>query len=991
MPEITDYGILIADGKEHFLNKMRRILKIKKFSRIISALNDKQGIRILESAEEPFALIICDQNIPESGGSEFFKKTLDISPLSRRIILTEEMDFLSLVDAINHGGVHKYIAKTEQSDDLLKAIYSELKIYDGYARKKEFINLTKTQNRHLFRLAKQLKYKNKKFLDEIKKKQQEKQSLENALIKIEQEKQKKQDFPGLNSILIRNILIEPDTLLSAFKIIKSQAESCLIQVLEKNGIPFTFNNGAREQKQYNIQANDNNTQEFANKRIDIAKDEKYNHEKYEIIDLIIQFAVKKSEPLIRKIKSEGNRESYKKTKLDDFKTVPDIGELAYQEGYISAKELEDLKKEQEKSEQNNPPGRSIEKILVSSGLINRVELSRLMVKKRLIEIRLKDREFAKELIKRKVIPEERIEQAFTEQLNLFEKDSTCLSLGDILVRENAITPELRDELFRTHNRANEIPENTNISTLLSSKKGSLIDLQISPDRTKAYIRLPKSLHGGSDIRPIKDLLQNRGIRFGIVEDKLILGFMKYASDPEKKFTIAIGRYPEPGRDAQIKYYFNTKYQRPGIVSKDGTIDFKDRGDIPFVEKGALLAEKIPLKKGKPGIDIFGELIPVDDVKDFPLKGGTGTKSDESGLKLYSATEGQPSLNTAGIISVLKELSIKGNVDFETGHINFQGNVFVQGIVKEGFHVNCVDLTAGEIHGGIIKLSGNLNVSTGIINAKVRTSGNVKAKFINNSKIDALGDIIITREIMESDIAVSGECINEHGRITSSVIAAKKGFILGQVGTIKALPSTIKTGLDDYMLRLQAAFSMEIERKKAIIKKIKQKRKQLENQNFEMHKKVADHSFIQETLMKKITLLKERLIAAKSDRSEMIKIAEEIKNMENTIKESDEIIKNIFDSQDMIMQDIIKYEKRINADKDELEIIMLEKKAMEEIAEFEEPVPIVRINRKVLAGTKIIGPGSSMIIRNDLGPCKIMEIDSNDPSDKEGRQMIIRRL
>ncbi len=194
-----------------------------------------------------------------------------------------------------------------------------------------------------------------------------------------------------------------------------------------------------------------------------------------------------------------------------------------------------------------------------------------------------------------------------------------------------------------------------------------------------------------------------------------------------------------------------------------------------------------------------------------------------------------------------------------------------------------------------------------------------------------------------------------------------------------------------MLRLQAAFSMEIERKKAIIKKIKQKRKQLENQNFEMHKKVADHSFIQETLMKKITSLKEQLIAAKSNRSEMIKIAEEIKNMENTIKESDEIIKNIFETQDMIMQDIIKYEKRINADKDELEIIMLEKKAMEEISEFEEPVPIVKINRKVLAGTKIIGPRSSMIIRNDLGPCKIMEIDSNDPSDREGRQMVIRRL
>ena len=195
MRDIKDYGILLVDDDETFLNTMRRTLKRKNFSKIVSALNAKQAIRILEEADSPFALIISDQDIPGMKGIEFLKNTLEITPLARKILLTGYPDFSSVIDAINHGAIHKYIIKPPETDDLLVKIKSELKIYDRYAEEKRLSSITQSQNLQLFRLAKQLKQKNKNFLADTGLIQEKKESLQKALEKIEEEKIQTTSFP----------------------------------------------------------------------------------------------------------------------------------------------------------------------------------------------------------------------------------------------------------------------------------------------------------------------------------------------------------------------------------------------------------------------------------------------------------------------------------------------------------------------------------------------------------------------------------------------------------------------------------------------------------------------------------------------------------------------------------------------------------------------------------------------------------------------------
>ena len=51
----------------------------------------------------------------------------------------------------------------------------------------------------------------------------------------------------------------------------------------------------------------------------------------------------------------------------------------------------------------------------------------------------------------------------------------------------------------------------------------------------------------------------------------------------------------------------------------------------------------------------------------------------------------------------------------------------------------------------------------------------------------------------------------------------------------------------------------------------------------------------------------------------------------------------------------------------------EKKGLKEFSAKDKPVPEVRVNKKVAAGTKIDGPNSSIIIREAASRCRILEV------------------
>ena len=75
----------------------------------------------------------------------------------------------------------------------------------------------------------------------------------------------------------------------------------------------------------------------------------------------------------------------------------------------------------------------------------------------------------------------------------------------------------------------------------------------------------------------------------------------------------------------------------------------------------------------------------------------------------------------------------------------------------------------------------IEVAEGIIGAKVRTIGGIKAESIQMAKIFAIGSLNIRKEIRESKVETARECDIVHGRIDSSTINAYQGIHSKYIG------------------------------------------------------------------------------------------------------------------------------------------------------------------------------------------------------------------
>ena len=953
MPENSEYGILVVDDDEPIVKNMRRVLRRKGFTKLTSALNGEQGIKLLETARTPFFLIMSDQRMPGMSGSEFLEKSILLSPESRRMLITGYSDFDAIINAVNKGEIHQYISKPWDNDDLLLRIMGELEIYKNFQERKHLYKVTKRQNTKLFGLAATQKKKLQKFTLALKNKKEEIDQLNLSLQEAKEQAEFKEIFLGLDELLSRTITMNKSNLTQAFKMVRKETSFMMETICDNNEISF-------------LQGNNNN------QGVDV---DEFEEDIFEIIDQVIENTVIAVEPNLFGIGSEPSTGVV----IDDYKQIPDFEDLAFNDGFITKGERERALEELEEKEAELSTGLTIDKVMVQNDYLRRQDLSRIFAKLSMIETRLLDRELAKMIVDREIAAKKDIDRAFRKQLNNFEDSGVASLLGDILVESEIIEPETRDEIMAAQDRTGKKKSTIDQSSQFSSEFGAFVDLQISEDKVQAWMRVPKSVQGSSDIEPVKKLIKKRGIKRGIVADMEIQKFMENCTDPHEKFIIAQGIPPSVGKPAEIIYNFNTQSDSAGVINEDGSIDFKARGDSPFVKKGHVLAEKKPMEQPKSGIDIFGETLLVGDVDDIPLEGGEGVELSKDGLALTATITGQPNIDIKGVISVLESFTVNGDVDFKTGNINFNGNVIVKGNVKEGFLVECEELIANEINGGVIKIRGDLKVSNGIVNADIQTQGSIQAKFLNKTKLYGYGDMMVTREIMESYIAISGALNNETGRITASTIAARKGMSVKQIGTEKAEYSTVKTGANDHLQWVAEKYDTKIEKIQMELDITIAQKMEYDDEFNAFHVDIANQTFSQEKITKKIDFLENKIGEVK-DKDEKAQIIKELKELEIAVQKADERIKAIFQEQDIVQQKSSECENKIGELNEEIKSVNKEKDKLIARFEKEEPIPELKATKKLYTGTRITGTQASMIVKDDLGASKFTEIDSDNPDN-----------
>ena len=173
------------------------------------------------------------------------------------------------------------------------------------------------------------------------------------------------------------------------------------------------------------------------------------------------------------------------------------------------------------------------------------------------------------------------------QVNMFNKKREVILIGDLLVAGGLLKETKRGELLarqgrkkaRYFFRENKLVEEEIIQTEDEAipHPDDLFDIKLSEDKISAYIILKKE-DADVKVSDVTSELDKLGVYYGVVDNSLIEGFLKYHKATQKIFKVAQGLKPESGRNAVINHLFDTEYLKPGsIVEGDYIVTGKQIG------------------------------------------------------------------------------------------------------------------------------------------------------------------------------------------------------------------------------------------------------------------------------------------------------------------------------------------------------------------------------------------------------------------------------
>ncbi len=524
-------------------------------------------------------------------------------------------------------------------------------------------------------------------------------------------------------------------------------------------------------------------------------------------------------------------------------------------------------------------------------------------------------------------------------------------------------------------KAGKVPTKTSPISIKEVVLDDEFELNLSASKTQAFIKVKTEDTHDLDLAHVKQFLEKSKIINGVKNDDAVTLWLKSAYPDEDAFLIAMGKDAKYPKNAEVRYHFPTNYLHAGKVNDDGSINFQDRGDIPYIEVETLLAAKTFAEDGRIGIDVQGQEILVQEPEDSIFSAGPGTRISEDGLRIYATVAGQPHLDAMGNVSVCPEYQLKGDIGFETGDVNFDGNVVVSGKVKEGFKVQCASLTAEEIQGAHIDITGDLNVSLGIVDTElVKVKGSVQAKFIHNSKINAFGDLIIQKEIVDSTIYLSGACINENGSIINSQISANMGIKAGSIGNPSSKPSRLTVGVDEHAKLLVAKVDGKLNRNNKAFNELIEEVKVLEKEDQKLHAVIASHAHVQDRSQLELKDIEKKMenLKASGNMSAYQKVSNTVKEIKKNAAKAEKNINEGFDRQDEIETEISQKRTRIKEFEEQNTIFQDEKTRILEFSGKKDPLPEVAVARKVESATRIFSENASLTLHTAKSRCRIRE-------------------
>ncbi|HQH27731.1 MAG TPA: FapA family protein, partial [Oligoflexia bacterium] len=277
--------------------------------------------------------------------------------------------------------------------------------------------------------------------------------------------------------------------------------------------------------------------------------------------------------------------------------------------------------------------------------------------------------------------------------------------------------------------------------------------------------------------------------------------------------VARGIAPVKGRDSKLLLLVKHLDARD---KKGEMIDLRYAKRFDNIKENTIVARIYPPAPGTDGKDVLGNPLLAScgaalKIKTDNLLSLESPRGTESFSRIVALSYGYLELNKDSL-SLKKELSVAGDVDFHTGDIRFIGAVKVSGSVMKGFSVIAGDdiRITGDVLGGTLQsMRGSITVGGNIIGGytaelvpgedlahvpvarltrlqrhrdQITAANHVRAEIIDGASVSAGGRIEAGKEVRDSRFRTHEALLLPRGSLISGKVHAVYGVEAESVGT-----------------------------------------------------------------------------------------------------------------------------------------------------------------------------------------------------------------
>ena len=316
-----------------------------------------------------------------------------------------------------------------------------------------------------------------------------------------------------------------------------------------------------------------------------------------------------------------------------------------------------------------------------------------------------------------------------------------------------------------------------------------VEITFDPDGMTANMILHKAYNGGRPVTAaiVMAELLKKGINTGI--DYLDIKDMVDGGVYETPICVARAIPPKRGENGSISFRYEKKRVPKPQHDEFGVADFRELNLIVPIHKGDIIADIKQPTPGEPGVNIFGRAIMPN------ITVGKNTLMTADGKYIVSACDGHIMYGT-GCFNVEDTVTVKSDLDISVGNIDFFGDIYIKGNVMEGFSVKAGRSLQieGTVFSADLAAGGDITINGGAINSRIKSDGNVKIGFCENTDIKADGNVE-SAQFAFCSVFCYGELIakGKTGVITGGTITCMKDVTAGVIGSEKYTATEINIG------------------------------------------------------------------------------------------------------------------------------------------------------------------------------------------------------